>query len=97
LLIEVTFEGKHLGMETQRQWSDKAIERNTLYHGVFFNPVNLPALELKSNDTIAIQRQSWHSILKQTLFQIHWRNKRHVWTINNFSTVRSNNELWLRV
>lgn len=36
--VEVTFEEvrAHLGVETQRQWSDKAITRTTLFVGIIF-------------------------------------------------------------
>src|SRR6187402_3703976 len=62
--LEVTFEEsrRHLGMETQRQWSDKAIERTTPCILASYSVVNLVVLEsLKmSEKTIPIQKSSWY-------------------------------------
>lgn len=62
--IEVTFEEvrRHLGMETQRQWSDKAIDRITPCILASYSIINLIALEsLKSNnEDIPIQTCSWY-------------------------------------
>jgi|ERR1700722_6052773 len=62
--LEVTFEEarRHLGMETQRQWSDKAIDRITPCILASYSIINLMALESaksKSED-IPIQMSSWY-------------------------------------
>jgi hypothetical protein len=62
--IETTFEEarRHLGMETQRQWSDKAVERITPCILASYSIINLIAIEsLKSEcDKIPIQTSSWY-------------------------------------
>jgi DDE superfamily endonuclease len=62
--LEVTFEEarRHLGMETQRQWSDKAIDRVTPCILASYSLINLTAMEMtKSKDeNISIQTSSWY-------------------------------------
>lgn len=62
--IEVVFEEarRHLGMETQRQWADKAIDRITPCILASYSIVNLLALEFinTEHDHIPIQTTSWY-------------------------------------
>lgn len=62
--IETTFEEtrRHLGMETQRQWSDRAIDVTTPIILASYSIINLMAYELvKNNDQkIPIQTTSWY-------------------------------------
>lgn len=62
--LEVTFEEvrRHLGMETQRQWSDKAVERMTPCILASFSLINLVALEFvrKNEEKIPLQNSSWY-------------------------------------
>jgi len=62
--IEVTFEEarRHLGMETQRQWSDKAIERITPIILASFSIINLIALEFykTTGEKIPLQTTAWY-------------------------------------
>jgi hypothetical protein len=62
--IEVTFEEarRHLGMETQRQWSDKAIDRITPCILASYSIINLMALEMTKSkcENIPIQTSSWY-------------------------------------
>jgi hypothetical protein len=62
--IEVTFEEsrRHLGIETQRQWSDKAIERTTPCLFASFSIITLMAIKLASEkgEKIPIQQTSWY-------------------------------------
>jgi hypothetical protein len=62
--IEVTFEEarRHLGIETQRQWSDQAIDRTTPCLFASYSIISLTALEfLQANkETMPIQRSSWY-------------------------------------
>lgn len=59
--IEVTFEElrAHLGFETQRQWSDKAIERTTPCLFGIFSMVVLMAKVLHP-DTLPVRQASWY-------------------------------------
>ncbi|HSW72255.1 MAG TPA: transposase [Chlamydiales bacterium] len=62
--IEVTFEEakRHLGIETQRQWSDKAIERTTPCLFASFSIIILIALKLakEKGGKIPIQKTTWY-------------------------------------
>jgi hypothetical protein len=62
--LEVTFEEsrRHLGIETQRQWSDKAIERTTPCLFASFSIVTLIAIKLtrEKREKIPIQQTSWY-------------------------------------
>jgi hypothetical protein len=61
--IEVLFEEcrRHLGIETQRQWSDKAIERTTPMIFASFSIINLIALEyFQQEQKLPIQKTSWY-------------------------------------
>ncbi len=62
--IETTFEEarRHLGMETQRQWSDNAIDRVTPCILATFSMINLVALEAtqEKKENITIQTTSWY-------------------------------------
>jgi hypothetical protein len=62
--IEVTFEEvrRHLGMETQRQWADKAIDRVTPCILASYSIINLMALEMTQSkgENVPIQTSSWY-------------------------------------
>jgi hypothetical protein len=62
--IEITFEEsrRHLGIETQRQWSDKAIERSTPCLFASFSIITLMAMKLASEkgEKIPIQQTAWY-------------------------------------
>lgn len=61
--IEVTFEEvrRHLGMETQRQWSDLAIARTTPLVLGLFSLVTLLAHHLQASFTWTTRQKSWYS------------------------------------
>lgn len=62
--IETTFEEsrRHLGIETQRQWSDKAIERTTPCIFASFSIIVLMAMKLsrENSEKIPLQQSSWY-------------------------------------
>ena len=62
--IEITFEEarRHLGIETQRQWSDRAVERITPSLFASFSIINLIALEFNksSHEAVTVQTCSWY-------------------------------------
>jgi hypothetical protein len=80
--IETTFEEvrRHLGMETQRQWSDKAIERETPCILASFSIINLIALELQkiNDDTIHVQVSSWYKKKHVTFSDVLAYVRRHI-------------------
>lgn len=60
--IEVTFEEtrRHLGVETQRQWSDQAIMRTTPCLMGLFSLVTLFGLELDREEKVQRQETAWY-------------------------------------
>lgn len=60
--VEVTFEEAraHLGVETQRQWSDKAIGRTTPVLFALFSIVVLLAHQLQSQQGFALPQSAWY-------------------------------------
>jgi hypothetical protein len=61
--LEVTFQESraHLGVETQRQWSDLAIARTTPVLFGLFSWVTLTAHVLGAGDTIPLRATAWYS------------------------------------
>ena len=60
--VEVTFEEAraHLGMETQRQWTDKAIARPTPVLLGLFSLVTMVALRLCPEGRIPVEGSAWY-------------------------------------
>jgi hypothetical protein len=60
--IEVTFEETraHLGIETQRQWSHKAIARTTPSLMALFSLTCLFALEMLKSQTLPVVTTAWY-------------------------------------
>ena len=60
--MEVTFEEvrRHLGLETQRQWSDLALARTTPLILGLFSLVTLLAHHLQANFTWTTRQKSWY-------------------------------------
>jgi len=95
--IEVTFEESrsHLGVETQRQWSDKAIQRTTpLLMGLYSL---LTLLALKMNETKAIlahETTSWYDKNGELTFaDILVTVRRSIWSKKYLSKSRETNDL----
>ena len=60
--VEVTFEEvrAHLGVETQRQWSDKAIERSTPILLGLFSWITLAAHLLVERGQLSVRQAAWY-------------------------------------
>jgi hypothetical protein len=60
--VEVTFQEvrTHLGVETQRQWSDKAIARTTPILMGLFSLTTLLADQLNKQNKLAINQTTWY-------------------------------------
>ena len=60
--IEVTFEElrAHLGVETQRQWSDRAIERTTPCLFGLFSLVTLMAVRMVTDGQLPVVQAAWY-------------------------------------
>src|SRR3712207_8630712 len=68
--VEVTFEEvrRHLGVETQRQWSDKAIARTTPALLALFSLVTLWAHDLDLVDRKSTRLNSSHANISYAVF-----------------------------
>jgi hypothetical protein len=88
--VEVTFAEMraHLGMETQRQWSEKAIERTTPALFGLFSVVTLCAQELLAGGAAPIRRAAWYDEHEATFSDLLALVRQQLWpiTINRTST-----------
>jgi hypothetical protein len=79
--VEVTFEeGRaHLGLETQRQWSDQAIARTTPVLLGLFSLVTVLALRLSPNGQIPVSVTAWYHKEEPTFSDCLALVRRHLW------------------
>jgi hypothetical protein len=79
--VEVTFaEARaHLGVETQRQWSDRAIARTTPVLLALFSIVTLVALRLSQGGPIPVQATAWYHKAEPTFADCLALVRRHLW------------------
>jgi hypothetical protein len=86
--IEVTWEEArvHLGLETQRQWSDKAIERTTPVLLGLFSIITLLANGLQQAGKLQVATTAWYKKEKPTFSDAIAAVRRLFWKQINFST-----------
>ncbi len=86
--IEVTYEESraHLGVETQRQWSDLAIERSTHALLGLYSLVTLLGHALHPDGTIPIQQAAWYPKTQATFSDVLATVRRHLWGDLTFQT-----------
>lgn len=79
--VEVTFEEAraHLGVETPRQWSDRAIARTTPVLLARFSLVTLMALRLSQHGPIPVQATAWYHKVEPTVVDCLTLVRRHLW------------------
>jgi hypothetical protein len=80
--VEVTFEESraHLGIETQRQWSDKAIARSTPCLMALFSLVCLFTIEMMKSQSLTILSAAWyHKKSEATFSDIIACVRRSIW------------------
>lgn len=84
--IEVTFEEvrAHLGFETQRQWSDKAIQRTTPALFALFSLVTLMAFTLHPQQ-LPCQSAPWYPKQEPTFSDALAAVRNHLWQLDNYS------------
>jgi hypothetical protein len=82
--IEVTFEEirAHLGLETQRHWSVRAIERTTPCLFGLFSLVVLMAQRLHPQ-TVPLQTSGWYSKEEATFSDVLAAVRAHLWSARN--------------
>lgn len=86
--VEVTFEESraHLGIETQRQWSDKAIARTTPLLLALFSVVTLLASRLNGSDWLTTLTAAWYPKSTPTFSDTLASVRRFLWTNPDFFT-----------
>ena len=86
--VEVTFAEvrRHLGVETQRQWSDLAIERTTPILMALKSIVCLFAKELFEQQKLEIKTAAWYPKTHFTFSDILAAVRLQIWANNNFPT-----------
>ena len=86
--VEVTFQEarRHLGLETQRQWSDRAIARTTPVLLSLFSLVTLCATRLADANRLPMRRTAWYPKCLPTFSDALAAVRRECWAQMDFST-----------
>ena len=84
--VEVTFEEAraHLGVETQRQWSDRAIARTTPVLLGLFSLVTVLALRLRPSGQIPVETTAWYHKAEPTFSDCMTLVRHHLWRARYF-------------
>jgi len=95
--IEVTFEESraHLGVETQRQWSDLAIERSTPCLLGLYSLVALLGAALHPEGDIPVQRTAWYHKTEATFSDVLAEVRRQLWGNFTYHTSPQNPDVCL--
>ncbi len=91
---EVTFREvrDHLGVETQRQWSDRAIARTTPCLLALFSIVALLATRLDRHARLRVSATAWYRKRRPTFSDTLAAVRRQIWTEQGLSTSRQSAE-----
>lgn len=93
--IEVTFEEalRHLGIETQRQWSDPAIARTTPVLLGLFSLVALWATRLAAERRLPLDHVRWYPKSHATFSDALAAVRHELWTTLAFATSRQDRDM----
>lgn len=93
--MEVTFEEAraHLGMETQRQWNDRAIARSTPALLSLFSIVTLTAHWLIQKGASGVRSTAWYTKSHPTFSDAIALVRRHLWDHLHFSTSQQETDM----
>ena len=96
--IETTFEESraHLGFETQRQWSDLAIERTPPCLLSLYSLVALLAHGLYLDGRLAVRQSAWYAKEQATFSDALAAVRQHLWKVEYFSTSTPDTE-WVEI
>jgi len=85
--VEVTFEEAraHLGVETQRQWSEKAIARTTPALFALYSVVTLLAAQLIERQELLVRGAAWYAKESATFSDTMAMVRRYLWSHAYFS------------
>ena len=86
--LEATFEEcrAHLGIETQRQWSDRAIERSTPLLFGLYSLVTLFGRALYPDGCIPVAQSAWYHKQTATFRDVLAAVRRRIWGLETFPT-----------
>jgi len=86
--VEVTFQEvrAHLGVETQRQWSDLAIQRTTPVLLGLFSIITLLAHKLAQGTNLPVRQAAWYSKTRPTFSDAIAVVRQQLWHPTNFFT-----------
>jgi hypothetical protein len=84
--VEVTFEEAraHLGMETQRQWSDQAVARTTPCVLGLYSLITLLAERVRTQQALTVRRDTWYAKERVTFSDTIAMVRRWLWTHQHF-------------
>ena len=93
--LEVTFHEAraHLGVETQRQWSDLAIQRTTPALLGLFSLVTLFAHELLQGQALPVRQAAWYTKPLPTFVDTLALVRRELWAVPVFSLSPARSDL----
>jgi len=93
--VEVTFHEvrTHLGVETQRQWTDLAIRRTTPALLGLFSLVTLLAHQATVDDRLAVRQAAWYAKPLPTFSDALAVVRRSLWSIPDFHTSLSDGDM----
>lgn len=93
--VEVTFREvrTHLGVETQRQWSDKAIARSTPCLMGLFSITALWADKLQGSEGIAVEQTGWYQKKIPTFSDALAAVRRQLWDSHHYCTSGSKGQI----
>jgi hypothetical protein len=88
--VEVTFRETraHLGVETQRQWSDRAVARTTPCLLALFSIVTLLAAQLTARDRRQVAQTAWYHKQQPTFSDTLAAVRQAIWREQAFMTSR---------
>ena len=92
--LEVTFEEvrRHLGVETQRQWSKQAIARTTPILLALFSLVTVLADRLIADGAMPVRTSAWYRKTRPTFSDALALVRRQLWAVELFSMSRSGSD-----
>ena len=95
---QTTFEESraHLGFETQRQWSDVAIERTTPCLLSLYSLVTLLAHDLYLDGRLMVRKSAWYAKEQATFSDALAAVRQHLWEVEYFSTSTPDTE-WVEI
>ena len=96
--VEVTFEESrpHLGIETQRQWSDRAIARTTPILLALYSLVTLMAQECLATRQLPVRAAAWYAKTQPTFSDTLAWVRRWLWSSQNYS-MSPNNPVMIKI